>query len=158
MTMTANKILFLSVGLLIVFALSLAVADDKPADAPMDPAVQTAPAPTEAAPGTAPAPAPVPESKPAEVAPAPAPAPEATPAPAPETKPAVPSNPAKKSKKVNKTRKVKTACDIMDKDTDGKKVGSLKVGTPIWTDEHSEGWVKVYRKNSVGFVKTDCFE
>lgn len=146
--MKTTKFLCLSVALLIVFALSLAIAEEPPKSdtTAADPAIQTQPAaPTEANPGTAPAPAPVPEAKPAEVAPAPAPEKKEEP------------KKEKKSKKVNKTRKVKTACDIFD-NPDGKKVGTLKVGTPIWTDEHAEGWLKVYRKNSVGYAKTDCFE
>ncbi len=166
--MKANKLLFFTSGLLIVFALSLALAEEAPKapDAPMDPAVTTAPAPkdpaaapsaggTEASP-EAPAPAPVPETPkapPADVKPVEKPAEKSADKPA--DKPA--TAPAKKSKKTNKTRKVKTACDILD-NPDGKKVGTLKVGSPLWTDEHNESWVKVYRKSSVGYAKTECFE
>lgn len=129
------KILFLS-----VFVSGLAIADEEPAD----PAIQTQRS-TEADPGTAPAPAPIPESTVTE--------PESAPAPEPEKV----EKKEKKTKKINKTRKVKTACDILDS-PDGKKVGTLKVGVPIWTDEHVEGWAKVYRKSGIGYAKTDCFE
>lgn len=131
--MKFTKFLFLSVGILVVGGLAIAE------DAPADPAIQTQPAATEAEPGTSPAPTPIPES----IATEPASAPE--------------FQKEKKTKKVSKTRKVKTACDIFDS-PDGKKVGTLKVGTPIWTDEHAEGWVKVYRKSGTGYAKTECFE
>ncbi len=156
--MNANKLLFLVSGILVVFALSLASAEDdttKGPDTPADPAITTTTAPKD------PAAAPTSgiEASPETSAP---PTPVPTPAVAPEKPADKPADkaiekPAKKSKKTNKTRKVKTACDILD-NPDGKKVGSLKVGAPLWTDEHSEGWAKVYRKSSVGYAKMDCFE
>ncbi|OQW46822.1 MAG: hypothetical protein A4S09_02635 [Proteobacteria bacterium SG_bin7] len=131
--------LLLSLGIFVSFG--LAHAEDVPAD----PAIQTQRS-TEASPETAPAPEPIPESK----------IEEATPEPPPE-KTQEPELEKSEKKKVNKTRKVKTACDILD-GPGGKKVGTLKVGTPIWTDGHDDGWVKVYRKAGIGYSKTDCFE
>lgn len=149
--MNANKLIFFITGILTIFALSLAVADEtKAPDAPADPAITTTPAPKD--PATAPSTGGTEASPETATPPATIPTPEA-----PKTAPALKAEPAKKSKKTNKTRKVKTACDILD-NPDGKKVGTLKVGTPLWTDEHNEAWVKVYRKSSVGYAKKECFE
>lgn len=125
-----------------------------------------------------PAPAPAPATT-AEAAPAPAADDEVAPAPKAEakreTKPkarkqAKQDKPAAKTAKADKKKERKTAsssgfrslkgdCAMhADASESSAVLTTLKGPKKIWTEKHSNGWVKGFRKNGEGYLSSSCFE